>query len=416
MKIVLSHPTGNQFVRALIASLIKDNILLEFNTTLVFDAQKNWIKFIPSSMQKDLLRRSYKIPINQIHTHPAKEIIRLFLSRLGFYNLINSEKSWVGIDAVYKDFDRHVANRLDILMKTISLNGVYSYEDCAMTTFRYAKSRNLRCIYDLPIAYFETCRKLLLEESERLPNWSRTLGGGVKDSEYKLNCKKREIEMADTIVIPSKFVKDSLPEWVKEKQIILAPFGSPEISNNSQFLIDKQKYKHPMRILFVGSMSQRKGLADLFNAFKLLDCSNIELVVLGQPQVSMNFYRKEYPNFRFESTRPHDKVLELMRSCDIFCLPSIVEGRALVMQEAMSQGLPLIITPNTGGVDLIKEGQTGYIVPIRSPESIADKLNWFIENRSKIPEMGRLAQNLASKYSWENYGNQIVKNISEEQN
>jgi glycosyltransferase involved in cell wall biosynthesis len=102
-----------------------------------------------------------------------------------------------------------------------------------------------------------------------------------------------------------------------------------------------------------------------------------------------------------------------MRTCDVFCLPSIVEGRALVMQEAMSQGLPLLITPNTGGEDLVEEGRTGFLVPIRSPEAIAEKLTWFLNNRAAIPEMGYLAQQQAARYTWESYGTQVFTGLTE---
>jgi len=100
-----------------------------------------------------------------------------------------------------------------------------------------------------------------------------------------------------------------------------------------------------------------------------------------------------------------------MRTCDVFCLPSIVEGRALVMQEAMSQGLPLIITANTGGEDLIIKGETGFLVPIRSPEAIARKLTWFLKNRAEIPEMGRKAHEHAAKYTWEKYARTIISEL-----
>ena len=62
-----------------------------------------------------------------------------------------------------------------------------------------------------------------------------------------------------------------------------------------------------------------------------------------------------------------------MQDHDALILPSIIEGRALVQQEALSCGLPIITTPNAGGADLIEEGMTGHLVPIRSPEIIAEK-------------------------------------------
>ena len=151
----------------------------------------------------------------------------------------------------------------------------------------------------------------------------------------------------------------------------------------------------------------------MFNAVKLLKRSDVELVVLGSLLAPMEFYKSQYSDFTYESGRPNDQVLALMRSCDVFCLPSIVEGRALVMQESMSQGLPLIITPNTGGTDLVVEGETGFLVPIRNPQAIAEKIAWFADNRDKIPAMGEKARKHAAQYTWTNYANQIIAGMKE---
>ena len=88
-----------------------------------------------------------------------------------------------------------------------------------------------------------------------------------------------------------------------------------------------------------------------------------------------------------------------------------VEDGSLVMQEAMSQGLPLIITENNGGSDLILEGKTGFLVPIWSPQAIAEKISWFLDNRSMIPEMSNAARRHTAKYTWENYGSIILNSL-----
>jgi len=209
------------------------------------------------------------------------------------------------------------------------------------------------------------------------------------------------------------FVKNSIPEWVPRENILISPFGTPKnlpSLKTNKLTTGKNK---KLRVLFVGSMSQRKGLNDLFSAMKLLDTNQVELVVMGSLYAPMKFYRDEYNDFTYEPGRPHAEVLELMQTCDIFCLPSIIEGRALVMQEAMSQGLPLIITPNTGGDDLIVEGKTGFVVPIRSPEAIANKIKWFLDNRKQLHFMSELAQKKAMEYTWEGYGTKIVNAIEE---
>jgi glycosyltransferase involved in cell wall biosynthesis len=158
-------------------------------------------------------------------------------------------------------------------------------------------------------------------------------------------------------------------------------------------------------------MTQRKGLADLFAAMKLLKTRDIELVVLGSPLAPMEFYRREFPDFIFEPPGPHHEALRLMATADVLVLPSIIEGRALVQQEAMAQGLPIIVTANAGGADLVDEGVTGFLVPIRSPETIAARLDWFAQNRDRLTEMKRAAHAKAAALTWNRYGKIILHAI-----
>ncbi|WP_207423416.1 glycosyltransferase family 4 protein [Desertivirga brevis] len=411
MNIIVSHPTGNRNVRAVISSLNEAGMLAGFNTTLATNPKAGWINLLPAGLRQEWLRRTFPIPREKIWTHPSREFARMLLPKVGLKSYTRHEFGWACVDAVYRDFDRVAAKRLLETAGKQRVQGVYAYEDGALETFKAAKKIGLKCIYDLPIAYWETGRKLMYEEAERLPGWANTLGGGIKDSDGKLARKTEELDLADVVVGPGKFVLDSLPDWARDKEIYMAPFGSPKPATIKDASMARKDSKKPLRVLFAGSMGQRKGLGDLFAAIRLLNRNDVELVVMGALQAPMEFYRNELFNFTYEAGRPHDQVLELMRSCDVFCLPSIVEGRALVMQEAMSQGLPLIITPNTGGADLIIEGETGFLVPIRSPEIIAEKILWFLNNRDQIAEMGKKAIEHSALYTWENYGSGIVKSL-----
>ena len=412
MKLILSHPTANNFARALAYKFVEENILYEFHTSIA-----SFPGSILDNLQKvpsfaEIQRRSFKADLQPYtKTSPWLEFGRMLSTKTGFKSLTRHESGMFSVDAVYRNIDRQVAASLKEAVGK-GVTGVYAYEDGALETFIEAKKRGVKCIYDLPIAYWETGKKLMGEEAVRLPAWAETLGGGILNSTDKLERKKRELELADLVIVPSQFVMDSLPTWAKDKKTVIVPFGTP-VNTNSEITSNSHNQYEPLRVLFVGSMSQRKGLGDLFAAVKQLNNPNVELVVMGEPQASMSFYKKEFSDFKYEPGRPNQEVLTLMRSCDVFCLPSIVEGRALVMQEAMSQGLPLIITPNTGGEDLIIEGETGFVVPIRSPNAIAEKINWFLDNRNLIPEMGKKAILHAQKYTWINYGARIVDAIKE---
>lgn len=410
MKVIVSHPQGNRNVRSIISAFDKRQQLAEFDTTIAVDEQSAWLQLLPATLRTEFLRRTFPLNQDKIVTHPLRELGRMIFSKIGMKGMTRHELGWACVDQVYRDLDRQVAGRLPRLARKEKLRAVYAYEDGALETFLVAKKLGLVCVYDLPIAYWETGRRLMMEEAHRLPNWAVTLGGGVKDSAEKLDRKVKEMELADVVVAPGSFVSDSIPNWARGKEVVISPFGSPLLQG-----VNKNQTGSPhgkLRVLFVGSMGQRKGLGDLFEAIRLLDPNKVELVVMGSLLAPLEFYKEELPGLIYEPGRSHDGVLELMRSCDVFCLPSIVEGRALVMQEAMSQQMPLIITKNTGGSDLIIEGKTGFLIPIQSPESIAAKIQWFIDNREVIPEMGRNAQKHAAAYTWENYSSRVVESIN----
>jgi glycosyltransferase involved in cell wall biosynthesis len=412
MKILFYHPTGNANVRAIVYGLALKGLLHSFQTSIAAFPGNIWHRIGGYPLLSEFRRRGFD-PVLQPYTqlYPWGELARAFATKFRWNNMLRHETGKFSVDQNYRTFDKHVASGLGAAARA-GATAVYAYEDGALETFMEAKKLGLICIYDLPIAYWETGRKLMQEEALRLPQWADTLGGGIKDSEKKLERKRKELELADVVVGPGSFVMNSLPDWAKDKKQIVSPFGSPALDRNTLFNLDlKKDFNRPLRVLFVGSMSQRKGLGDLFAAMRLLNNPNIELVVLGSLMAPITFYKEQYADFSHESGRPHNEVLALMRSCDVFCLPSIVEGRALVMQEAMSQGLPIIITSNTGGEDLVIEGETGFLVPIRSPESIANKINWFLENRHLISEMGIKSQEHAGKYTWGKYAETIIDEL-----
>jgi glycosyltransferase involved in cell wall biosynthesis len=407
--ILFVHPTGNANVRAALTNLLDAGALTEFQTALAAYPGNLWDTLGKSPWGHEFQRRKFDERLQSLTVqHPFRELGRFAAGMLKLSWLKRHERGVFCIDAIYRALDRSAARRLRSDPKAFT--GVYAYEDGALETFRAARQLGLRRFYDLPIAYSETAQRLLREEAARLPAWEPTLGG-TRDSAAKLSRKAEELEAAEVVVCPSLFVARSLPEKTRAtKKIVMAPFGSSPTGPAKDLAPPAGK---KLRVMFAGSMAQRKGLADLFAAMRLLKRNDVELVVMGAPQVPMEFYRREYNEFTHEAGRPHSQVLELMRACDVFCLPSIVEGRALVMQEAMSQGLPLIITPNTGGEDLIEERATGFLVPIRDPAAIAEKITWFADHRSALPEMSRAAQAKAAELTWKAYGRKIVNAVLE---
>jgi glycosyltransferase involved in cell wall biosynthesis len=406
--ILAVHPFGNANVRAVLTALENADRLARFVTTLGWSIGSPILEALPENLRGEMMRRSYELPHYKIKTHPTREIVRLLAEKIGLHSLTKHETGWASIDRVWRGLDQVAADYLRENRERLGLRGVYAYEDCALRSFEAAQQLGVRRIYDLPIAYWESARRLLRAEAERYPDWEPTLGG-TRDSEEKLARKTRELDLAEIVICPSAFVLDSLPENVRQgKQCVVAPFGSPNGSYESHGTYDK-----PLRFLFAGALSQRKGLADLFAGMTLVRSRDAELVVMGSAILPIQFYRSQLPSFTYEPPRAHAAVLRLMQSCDVLILPSIVEGRALVQQEAMACGLPLIVTRNAGGEDLIVEGETGFLVPAGSPAAIAEKIEWFLENRAKLPGMSVAARAKAAELTWPTYGAKILHAIGD---
>jgi glycosyltransferase involved in cell wall biosynthesis len=405
--IVLIHPTGNANVRAVLDSLYRKEMLERFVTTLA------WSKSSHPYLSEHIrgkLRRNYALPDEKMDIHPLREAVRLLAGPLHAGWLTKHETGWASMDQVFQDLGAHAARCLRRGGYGSNVRGVYAYEDSAGQAFEAASDLGLRRIYELPIAYWETAQRLLREEAERYPDWEPTLGG-TRDSQEKLAGKTRELELAELVICPSRFVVESLPEEARaQKKCVCVAFGSPSIAVDD---VPVRSQTGPLRVLFAGAMTQRKGLADVFAAVRKLNSAEVELVVMGSLVQPLSWYEERSPGFIYEPPRPHREFLELMRTCHVLLLPSLVEGRALVQQEAMACGLPVIATRNAGADDLIAEGKTGFLVPIRSPVAIAESLEWCLQNRASLAGMGIAAQELARQFTWQSYGETIVAAVRE---
>ncbi len=404
--ILLTHPTGNANVRAVLDAFHREGMLERFVTTIAFS--RNSYPYLSDHI-RGKLRRNYDLPEEKMDIHPAREAIRLFAGALGLSGLTKHEVGWASTDQVYRSLDRLAAGRLRRKCYGDALKTVYAYEDCAVETFAAARDLQLRRVYDLPIAYWETSQRLLREEAQRYPDWEPTLGG-TRDSDEKLQRKSRELELAELVICPSRFVLESIPQSAREQRTCVSiPFGSPQIDTVPD---TPAPLGGKLRVLFAGALTQRKGLADLFAAMKMVSSPEIELVVMGSLIEPLAWYRERCPNFVYEPPRPHRELLELMRSCHVLVLPSIVEGRALVQQEAMACGLPVIATVNAGADDLIADSESGFLVPIRSPAAIAERIDECASDPARTAEMGREAQRRAARLTWPDYGLAVARHVA----
>ena len=398
--IILSHPTGNFNVRMTSKALYEFGLLEEFHTCISFPKNNPFIDFLGGNIKDEYFRRVFtEIPESKQVSHPKREFLRQVCFRSG---LIRDMKETHPMSdfSLYKNFDQQVSR---ILKKNNYAKAVYCYEDGAKQTFIEAKKKGKQCIYELPIGYWKTARKIFEEETEINPEWANTLPG-LKDSANKLRRKDDELELADSIVVASKFVETTLRnDFLANKNIYVIPYCTP-----SNKILNKPKYnKGKLRVLFVGSLTQRKGLSYALDAINALN-DRFTLTIIGQ-KVTQDCepLNKALEKHTWFSSLPHNQILQQMQNHDVLLFPTLFDGFGLVITEALSQGIPVITTINSGGPECIRHGIDGFIVPIRDTSSIISHLDELDNDREKLQYMKESCIQRSKSLSFDLYKNQL---------
>lgn len=177
----------------------------------------------------------------------------------------------------------------------------------------------------------------------------------------------------------------------------------------------KDKKYQRFRVLYVGSISVRKGVRYLIEAFNKLQHPRKELIIVGPMNKPSGLEGMRYgSNVVFRGVLKGEALEQAYQDADVFCLPSLEEGLALVLGEALSFGLPIITTTNSGASDIITDGKEGYILPIKDSDAIANQLQQLADNTLLLQEMEEMAKKKAQKLNgWDKTGQNLVNTLKQ---
>ena len=384
--------------------LYEAGILREFHTSVASFPGNLWDFLGRRRWAKELERRKFERRLQPLTVqNPFREMGRMLASRFKCRTLVRHETGPFCIDAVYRAQDRMTAGHLRRRARLFT--GVYVFEDGALDTLKVAKDEGLLGLYDLPIGYWRTARKLLKVEFERHPEWQNTLTG-FKDSSQKLERKDAELATASKVIVASTFTAGTLADYPGTPvSRVVVPYGFPQVCPAA---CAKANGDQRLRLLFVGSLSQRKGIADLFAAVKLLGKAVTLTVIGNRVTEDCPALDRELRQHRWIRTLPHEKILEEMRAHDVLVFPSLFEGFGLVITEAMSQGTPVVTTERTAGPDLITHGKDGWLIPAGSTEALVRQLEDLIRDPEMVRAVGVNAFHTAAARPWSKYGRDLI--------
>jgi starch synthase len=400
--VLLAHP-GGQYSERVAVALDRAGLLQRFMTGVRYSASGSLahaLRLLPAARAESLRslfsRRSFsQLSGDRIITRPIIEGAFLAATRfrtgrlhgerlVGWRNLI---------------FDRSIARVLERERPA----GVICFDTCAVETFRAARRFGIRTILDQSIAPLSFARDLFSREAERWPDFADSLPSAESLSDERIRMAAEEIQLADAVLAPSRYVRDAqTASGAAPERILDVPFGV----DLDRFSPGPREADGVFRVLFVGKLSQRKGIAQLLEAFRRLRLPRAELEFVGDIVGTGRWLARYRDAFVWRPQVSHAVLAEIYRRADVFAFPSLHEGSALVSYEALASGLPVIATPNTGSV--VRDGVEGFLVPVGEIEPLAERLLELYRNPERRMEMACAARRRAEEFSWTAYGERLA--------
>ena len=218
-----------------------------------------------------------------------------------------------------------------------------------------------------------------------------------------------ETKIASHTLAASSFTRQTLMEnGVAKSAISVIPYGvDPQRFSPSTFA-SRPSTSGPLKLLFVGRINQRKGIAYLLEALRLLGSKSVELIVCGRVMDNLSVFNSFGSQVTIRPSVSQAELVAAYRAADLFVFPSVVEGFGQVLLESLACGLPILSTSRTAAPDLITEGVEGFVVEPCRPDLLAGRIEWAMANRNSLSEMRESATRRAAHFSWARFRKGIV--------
>ena len=270
----------------------------------------------------------------------------------------------------------------------------------SLRTIRAAHRRGVPVVLTVASSHIETQTAILRDEYARWGEETPLTHPRVIERMVE------EYAEADVIVAPCRWVVESfVARGVGRQKMRLIPWGARAVAAP----VDRAGRTTP-RFLFAGRCEVRKGVPYLLEAFRRLRTPST-LCLTGQPDADLVRRAGGLPeNTDVTGLITGEAFARQFRQADVFVLPSVEDGSALVTIWALAAGLPVIATDRSGA-DLVRDGVNGYIVPAADAAALADRMERLAFDEGLRLRMSAAAAASVRDRTWDDYGAEAYSDV-----
>lgn len=225
----------------------------------------------------------------------------------------------------------------------------------------------------------------------------------------------RILSSSSGVIIPCAAWRPLLEDFVAPQRLVVLPNG---VDTDYFDVQGVRRGDATVRFLFVGTLSDAKGLPELRGALQELiqsGCRNLHLDIVGSGRSAE--VRRQRESFRragladwvrFHGQRDGDAKRALLRQADVFVLPSRCESFGMANLEAMACGLPVVST-RTGAIpEYLADGEEGFLVQPGDANRLAAVLHKLVQDPALRAQLGARARRRALSYDWTRIGERLA--------
>jgi len=293
-------------------------------------------------------------------------------------------------------FQRRAAPVLDQLLNEAQHpTTLFAYSYAARDLFVQAQTRDaFRVLGQIDAGPHEEA--LVAEEHARYPHLS---AGTVRLPDAYWETWRAECALADTIVVNSAWSKKALIiAGVSGDRIAVVPliYEPGYVRPQPRTYPSAFTHKRPLRVLFLGTYTLRKGLGRLLDAIDLLEGEPVEWIFVGSGPAAIPDRYLHHNQIVWKGRVPRTATVEEYRAADVFILPTISDGFALTQLEAQARGLPVIASERCG--DVVRDKENGLRLRKVSPEAIAEAVHWCLDHPGQLAAMASAARTRVEQF------------------
>lgn len=279
--------------------------------------------------------------------------------------------------------------------------GVYTFNSAGLELLEHARERGLFRVMEQTIAPASIEDQILAEEQNAWPGWEGPWEADPPRAEFSAR-EQAEWACSDLILCGSEFVRQGIAlAGGPVERCAVVPYGV--VGPGALRSLKNRACR--LRVLIAGAVCLRKGAPYVFEAAQKLGAEvHFRWVgpILVLPEAAGRLGRL----VELRGSVPRARMAEHYGWADALLLPTICEGSATVCYEALAAGLPVVTTPNAGSI--VRDGEEGFIVPIRDSKAVVERLACLAEGRELLERMSVNALARASEFTLANYWERLA--------